>query len=59
VEYTRDELGRITEVPPATLDCGHPFGPGRVTVGYEWHEPSQARVRMYVCRACGEVTFHP
>jgi hypothetical protein len=49
----------LIEVPPTMLDCGHRYGPQLVTVGFDWHEPSQRRVRSYRCRACGLVSYSP
>lgn len=51
-----DEHGRLVEIPPRTLDCGHPYGPGLVTIGYQPH-PEGGRARSYYCRTCTTVTF--
>jgi len=46
------------EVPPAVLDCGHPYTPGQVTVGYGTRpeDPDGQRGRTYRCR-CGQTTY--
>lgn len=59
VEYDVDEDGRITEIPPVVLTCGHRYGPRLVIVGYEWSEQHQRRVRTYCCRTCQAVTEWP
>jgi hypothetical protein len=48
----------IVEIPPDMLDCGHPYGPRRVTLGFEEHpqHPDQ-RVRTYYCRECRTITY--
>lgn len=51
-----DAAGRLAEIPPAMLDCGHPYGPGLVTIGYQPH-PTGGRARSYYCRTCRHVTF--
>lgn len=57
LRYKRDELGRLVEVPPELLDCGHPYRRGLVVIGYEEHPQHPVRVRCYRCRHCGEVTW--
>lgn len=51
-----DELGRLVEIPPVTLDCGHPYGPGLITVGMSPTEEG-GRARSYYCRTCRAVTL--
>lgn len=59
VKYSKDDEGRVTEIPPAVLDCGHRYGPRLVIVGFEWSETHQRRVRTYCCRTCQAVTEWP
>ena len=51
-----DGAGRLVEIPPNVLDCGHPFGPGLVVIGYNPH-PVGGRARTYWCRTCRVTTF--
>lgn len=44
------------EIPPEVLDCGHRYGPGRVTIGVGVH-PDGTRRRTWTCRECGTVTY--
>lgn len=52
-----NERGQLEEIPPTTLDCGHPYR-GNVTVGITGL-PGGGRVRSYRCRTCGELTLDP
>jgi hypothetical protein len=47
------------EIPPPFLDCGHPYTPGAVHLGFESLDPARAseRVRTYRCGDCGETTY--
>lgn len=45
------------EIPPTTLDCGHPCGPGRVIIGFHPPGPNQPSRRSYYCRECGVTTY--
>jgi hypothetical protein len=48
----------IAEIPPAMLDCGHPYTPGQVTVGYGSPDVDRTghRTRTYRCRR-GATTY--
>jgi hypothetical protein len=52
-----DERGQVVEIPPAVLDCGHPFGPGLVVIGYNPHPSGIGRCRTYWCRTCSVMTY--
>lgn len=47
----------LVEIPPTVLDCGHPYRPGRVTVGYNGHPVTEQRVRTYYCHDCRTTTY--
>lgn len=58
MEYRRNADGSITEIPPAALDCGHPYRPGAVTVGYGSRQLCEGqRMRWYRCNQCGHLTY--
>jgi hypothetical protein len=51
-----DDRGQVVEIPPAVLDCGHPYGAGLVIIGYNPH-PNGGRARTYYCRTCRVTTY--
>lgn len=63
MRYRTNPDGSVTEIPPEVLECGHPCGPGLVTVGYDWRPADESgeskRCRLYRCRQCGAITWQP
>jgi hypothetical protein len=52
-----DERGQVVEIPPAVLDCGHPYGPGLVVIGYNPHPNGAGRCRTCYCRTSRVSTY--
>lgn len=51
----------LIEVPPETLDCGHPTAGNVASISYGSPDgdPDGQRLRTYRCRTCGTVTYSP
>lgn len=58
MHYRTNPDGSVTEIPPERLDCGHPYRPRGVTVGFGSPQGDDGhRVRWYRCNECRQVTY--